>query len=154
MTDNAAQKAVEAYAGLPMMYVHLSLELARQVHGVDQRSKLSATKGRGPVSRPAPVREDVLLLMERIIKVIDGKTINVVMSAPWLQDTIIRLYDEARHLLRLGEYVQVMVLPCPSCDLRALVRALDAPVIRCEHCAHALDVTTYETLVEQRQGGQ
>lgn len=153
MTENVQITVKDAYAGLPLLYVHLSLELARQPRGLSDDNR-AHSRGARYDGRP-PVREDVQDLMERILTLISVQNIvDLERAAPWFQERIVQRYLEARQLLRLREYVRLMVLPCPGCDLRALVRALDAPVIRCEHCAHAMDAVTYVTLSEQRRAGE
>lgn len=154
MTENVQITVNDAYAGLPLLYVHLSLELARQPQGLGG-DRVHARHGTAFSGSSAPVREDVHLLMERILTLISVQNIiDVERAAPWFQELVVQRYLEARQLLGLREYVRLMVLPCPGCDLRALVRALDAPVIRCEHCAHAMDAETYVTLSEQRRAGK
>jgi hypothetical protein len=150
MTDETAQRAIEAYAGLPTMYVHLSLEIANKKHQNELR-------GNRQPNRPGvgmPASGDVIVLMNRIIKLVNLPVVDVARTVPWFQKEVIEAYADARAMLGLGSYVQVMVLPCPGCDLRALVHALDAPVIRCEHCALELGLTAYEALVEKRRSGQ
>lgn len=154
MTENRQVSPADAYAGLPLLYVHLSLELARQPQGLGG-DRVHARHGTAFSGSSAPVREDVLLLMERILRLVSVQTIvDIDDAAPWFQEMVVQRYLEARQLLRLGERVRLMVLPCPDCDLRALVRALDAPVIRCEHCAHTMSAETYVTLSEQRRAGE
>jgi hypothetical protein len=154
MRDEMAQKAVEAYAGLPMMYVHLSLELARSTHTHGDIGRKNERRQGGRAQYASPLRENVLYLMERILALVNSGVDDVNEAPHWFGNRAVLCYREARELLGLGEYVQVMVLPCPGCDLRALVHALDAPVIRCEHCALELGLTAYEALVEQRRTGQ
>ena len=154
MTPGTQITVNDAYAGLPLLYVHLGLELARQPQGLGA-DRAHARHGAGFSGGSAPVREDVQLLMERILTLISVQNIvDLEDAAPWFQERVVQRYLEARQLLGLREYVRLMVLPCPECDLRALVRALDAPVIRCEHCAHVMDAETYVTLSEQRRAGE
>ena len=155
MTEQPEISPSDALAGLPLLYVHLCLELAVRPQGLNNELANVNQHGPGYNGGSMPIREDVWHLIERLnatLRALGSTDINE--ATVTVQRAVVRLYLDAREVLGLGNYVRVMVLPCPNCDHRALTRALDAPTVRCEYCTEELTMTAYLTFAELRRSGE